>query len=71
MTELERVMKKFREQAKIFRAMARILWKDPKTKAESDISNALAEVADGLADMVKMQIACEKSEREEYAENHK
>ena len=70
MSKLERVMTKFREQANIFRNMADILYQHPKTKAEADISMALAEVADGLADMVKMEIASKKIEREEYAETH-
>ena len=67
MSERERVMKKLSQQADIFRALAKILYKHPKTKAEADISMALAEVADGLADMVKLEIACEKIEREGHA----
>lgn len=63
MTELERVMKKFREQANIFRALAKILSKTPTLKMEANICEAVAEVADGLAGCVKTEIAIEKDEQ--------
>lgn len=63
MSELERVMKKFNQQADTFRALAKILSKTPKLKIEANICEALAEVADGLAGCVKTEIAIEKDEQ--------
>jgi len=51
--ELERLRKTFLRQAKTFRALAKMLSKDPRKKLEAKACEVMAEVSDGFADLTK------------------
>lgn len=61
MSELERfrlieLRQTFLRQAKTFRALAKMLSKDPRKKMEFKLCEGMAEVSEGFADLVTEQM---------------
>ena len=56
MSEAEDIKKKFLTQAKTFRALAKMLSKDPRKKAKVKFCEGMADVCEGLADIVNQEM---------------
>lgn len=56
MTELEEKRNKFLSQAKTFRALAKMLSKDPRKEVDVKLCEGMAEIAESMADFVTEQM---------------
>jgi len=56
MTELEAIKKKFLRQARTFRCLAKMLYKDPEKNLEGVICEGLAELSEHMAEIVTKEM---------------
>lgn len=56
MSELEDLKRTFLRQAKTFKALAKMLSKDPRKKMQATICEGMAEVSEGLAEIVTQEM---------------
>lgn len=57
MTDLEAIKEKFLRQARTFRCLAKMLYKDPEKNLDGVICDGLAEVSEGMAEIVTKEMA--------------